>query len=296
MKPNADRLKLILSMVIFGTIGLVRKLIPYPSGVIALVRGAVGAAFLLALMLLKREKLSCKALKRNLPKLLASGVLLGFNWICLFEAYRYTSVSVATICYYMAPVIVILVSPLILREKLTVKKGVCAAVAVAGMVLVSGVLETGVAGIAGVLLGLAAAVMYAAIILLNKFITELTANERTLFQLAICAVAMLPYVLLTEDLGALESSVAVLALLAVAGIVHTGIAYALYFGSIRGIPAQTVALFSYIDPVVAVILSMAVLREGMSVLAMAGVVLVIGATVVSELQPGETPADKKEEV
>lgn len=280
---KADKLKLLTSMVIFGTIGVVRRYIPYPSSVIALVRGGVGVLFLLLVMAFKKEKISGSAIKKNAVLLCVSGVLLGTNWILLFEAYRYTSVAAATMCYYMAPVIMILVSPVVLHEPLTKKKSICAATAVAGMVLVSGILETGISGARGILFGLGAAVLYACIVLLNKFINDISANDRTICQLGISAAAVFPYVLATEDLTGLDTSGAVLIMLLVAGIVHTGISYAMYFDSVKNIPAQTVAIFSYIDPVVAVILSVAVLKEQMSILAIIGVVLVIGAAVMNEL-------------
>ena len=94
---------------------------------------------------------------------------------------------------------------------------------------------------------------------------------------------LLPYVLLTENLGALTFTPGTIGLLLVVGIVHTGIAYALYFGSLMQLKAQTAAILSYIDPVVAVLLSALVLREHMSLLSGLGAVLVLGAAVVSEL-------------
>ena len=281
MNGKTDRLQLIFAMAIFGTIGIVRRYIPYPSSVIALVRAVVGALFLIIVHICRRKRFSGEALRNNFILLCVSGALLGANWICLFEAYSYTTVSVATMCYYMAPVFVILLSPIFLREVLTLKKGICSGVAVCGMILVSGISETGIGGIRGVVFGLVAAIMYASVILINKFIHNLSANERTLFQLVISAIALIPYVMITEEIGTLETGGFVIAMLAVAGIVHTGIAYVLYFGSIKSIPAQTVALFSYIDPVVAVILSVAVLKESMTVSALIGVVMVIGAMVAS---------------
>lgn len=118
----ADKGKLITSMTIFGTIGIVRNYIPYPSSVLALVRGVIGVLFLLAVFLYKREGFSAKAIKKNAVLLCLSGVCLGANWILLFEAYRYTTVSVATMCYYMAPVIMILVAPVLFHEAITRKK------------------------------------------------------------------------------------------------------------------------------------------------------------------------------
>lgn len=281
---SKDKIQMILAMVIFGTIGIVRKYIPLPSSVIALSRGIIGTVFLLALHFCRKERFSKRALKRNLPLLLASGILLGGNWILLFEAYRFTSVSAATMAYYMAPVFVILASPLLLHEKITLRKGLCSLTAVVGMVLVSGILQSETSGFIGILLGLCAAVMYAAVIVLNKFIKDLSANERTIFQLAVSAIAILPYVICTENLSTLQIDTTTIALLITSGIVHTGIAYALYFGSMKTLPAQTIALFSYIDPITAVILSITVLNEEISLLSLLGVVLVIGSMLISELK------------
>lgn len=278
-----DKIKLLTSMAIFGTIGIVRRYIPYPSSVIAFVRAVIGVGFLLLVLLCKREKFSGKSVKKNAVLLCISGVCLGANWVLLFEAYRYTAVSVATMCYYMAPVIMILASPFVLHESITKRKGVCAAVAVFGMVLVSGILETGISGIKGIMFGLGAAVLYASVVLLNKFIRDIPANDRTIFQLGVAAVSIFPYVLITEDITRLDINPQVVVLLLVVGILHTGIAYAMYFDSVKNIPAQTAALFSYIDPIVAVILSVLVLKEEMSAFAVVGAVMVIGATIMSEL-------------
>ena len=283
-KKQSGRLMLISSMAIFGTIGILRKYIPLSSSLVALARAVVGTLFLLAVLLVKQSKPDFSGWKRNLLPLLLSGCALGFNWIALFESYNHTSVATATLCYYLAPVIVILVSPLVLKEKLTVRKIVCAAVALAGMALVSGIFESGssIADWKGILFGLVAAALYASVVLLNKKITNLAAYDKTIFQLAVSTVTLLPYVLLTEDLGAIQISGQVLALLLVAGIVHTGIAYCLYFGSMASLPAQTVALYSYIDPILAIVLSMVILREPMTLASGIGAVMILGAALVSE--------------
>ena len=256
-----------------------------------MVRGIVGALFLLMVMGLRRQKLNRTAIRRVLPKLLLSSFCLGFNWILLFEAYNYTTVATATLCYYFAPMFIILVSPLLLREKLTARKLICVGVALVGMVFVSGVLDAGIKNIAelkGVLLGLAAAVLYACVVLINKKTEGIPSNDRTVMQLGISAVILLPYVLLTEDLslidiGAGGGMLLVLGMVLLVGIVHTGVAYALYFGSISVVKAQTAAILSYIDPVVAILLSALLLGEPMSLLGGIGAVLVLGGAVVSEL-------------
>ena len=283
---RSAKLSLITAMVIFGTIGIFRRYIPLSSAMLALVRGAVGTAFLLALVHLKGSRADGAAIRKNLLPLCASGAFIGFNWILLFEAYRYTSVATATLCYYMAPILVILASPILFRERLTAKKALCVAAAFAGMVLVSGVLDAGFGGISemrGVLLGLGAAVLYATVILMNKFIRGISAYDKTIVQLASAAIVLLPYTLVTEDWSALEFTPLILVMLLIVGVVHTGWAYALYFGSISALKTQTVALFSYIDPIVAILLSALLLREGMSILSGIGAVLVLGSTLVSEL-------------
>lgn len=283
---NKQRLLLALSMFIFGTIGIFRKYIPLPSSVVALARGLIGMMFLLVVVLIKKDKICWKAIKNNLLFLCLSGALLGFNWILLFESYQYTTVATATLCYYMAPVFVIVVSPLLFKERLTARSVVCVIVAIAGMALVSGVLQTGavrVSELKGILLGLAAALLYASIIVLNKKIRDISAYDKTIVQLGASAAVMLPYTLLTENLVDITFTPPTIIMLAVVGVLHTGVAYVLYFAAMQSLKAQTIALFSYIDPVVSIILSALLLGENIGVLGAVGAALVLGSTLVSEL-------------
>lgn len=283
---NKARLSIIGSMLVFGTIGIFVRHVPLPSSVIALIRGVVGTLFLLVFSRLRKTPLCWPAIRRNFGMLVVSGAFIGFNWILLFEAYRYTTVATATLCYYLAPVFVILASPILFQETLSLRKGLCVAVALVGMVFVSGVLETGISGsgeIVGVLFGLGAAVLYAGVVLMNKKLTQVPGFDRTIVQLGAAALALLPYVLVTQRGAVMDWSGPVVPLLLVLGIVHTGIAYALYFGGIKELPAQTSALLSYIDPVSAIILSAVFLGEGLTASGFAGAVLVLGSTLLSEL-------------
>ena len=210
---------------------------------------------------------------------------MGFNWILLFEAYNFTSVATATLCYYMQPVIVILASAALLHEKLTIRKGICAIIALMGMVLVSGLPEQGIpeqGELKGILLGLGAAFLYAAVVLMNKSIKGVGTYEKTIVQLLASAVVLIPYLVITENLAALRFTAASLGLLLIMGVIHTGVAYALYFGSLEDLPAQTAALLSYLDPVTAILLSLLLLREPMTAFSALGAVLILGAAVVSE--------------
>ena len=279
------KLKIIFAMVTFGTIGIFVRNIELPSTVIALARGIIGTLFLLLVVFAKGKGLDKKAIKRNLTILGVSGACIGFNWILLFEAYRYTTVATATLAYYMAPIFVIMASPFVLKERLTAIKSLCVAMALTGMVLVSGVVQSGMDGVdfTGILCGVGAAGLYATVILLNKFIKNISAYDMTIMQLGLAALVLLPYTMVTENFGALSPDTNSLLLLAVVGVIHTGFTYAMYFSSIQNLKAQTVAIFSYIDPIVAIILSAVLLNESMDIYSMVGAVLVLGSTFISEL-------------
>lgn len=289
---NKAKLELIASMFIFGTIGIFVRHIPLPSSMIALVRGFVGAFFVLLFVYLKKSKLDKVAIRKNFVMLALSGAFIGINWILLFESYHYTTVATATLCYYMQPIFVILASPILLKEKLTPKKVSCVLVALVGMVFVSGVLQTGIPALSeakGILYGLGAALFYATVVLMNKKITNISAYDKTIMQLGMGAIVLSPYVMLTQDFGTatLSMTPSLWALLLFVGLVHTGVAYALYFDSMKDLKAQTIAIFSYIDPIVAIILSALLLKENMGLYGVIGAVLVLGSTFISELPEKE---------
>ena len=300
------------SMLIFGTIGLFRRWIPVSSGLLALTRAVLGTLFLLGLRALgvtgpgrseaapesgpgrseanrnggPGRSESSRALGGRQALLLPlSGALLGLNWMLLFEAYRHTTVAIATLCYYMQPTILIFLSPPLFREPLRGKQLVCALLSVAGMVLVSGVGGAGTGALdgLGIGLGLAAAALYALIIVLNKTMGPVDPWRRTVVQLTAAACALLPYVLLTGGFQGPRLSGGALAALLVVGVVHTGVAYALYFSSMGKLPAQTLALFSYIDPVTALLLSALVLGEALSARGFVGAALILACAVFGEV-------------
>ena len=275
---------LIVSMVLFGTIGIFRRYIPLSSGLLACLRGVLGGGFLLLLLVLRRKKPDLGAIRRKLLPLLLSGAALGINWVLLFEAYNHTTVATATLCYYIAPVLVLLAAPVLLKERLTLRKGLCAAVALVGMVLVSGVLTSGFSGWKGIAFGFGAACLYAAVVLLNKKLGQLDSLEKTLVQLLASAPVTLLYALCSDGkISFAGCGGAAAVMIFIVCIVHTGICYALYFGSAKYLRAQTLAVFSYVDPMVAVVLSALVLHEPMDAFGIAGAVLLLGAEIVSEL-------------
>ncbi|MBE6569807.1 MAG: EamA/RhaT family transporter [Ruminococcaceae bacterium] len=282
-----SKIKLITAMLIFGTIGVFVKFIPFPSPVLAFCRGIIGALFLLAAMYLSHKKPDWGAIRRNLVLLIVSGGAIGINWILLFEAYRYTTVATATVCYYLSPVLVMALSPLVLKEKLTVRKVLCIIGALLGMLFVSGVFggQSGARDGVGILLGCGAAVFYASVVLMNKFLRDIPPTESTFVQLASAALVVLPYGILVGDFAeaAAELSVTAVLLTAVVAFIHTGLAYRLYFDSITDLSGQTIALCSYIDPACAIVLSMTLLGEPMNPLSLFGAVLILGCTMLGEI-------------
>lgn len=286
MRGTSAKWKLIIAVFIFGTVGIFVRNIPMPSAVIAFWRGIIGALFLTAFMLLTGKKPDFSAIRKKLLPLCVSGAMIGFNWILLFEAYRFTTVPVATLCYYLAPIIVVIVSPVVLKERLTAKKLICVLTALLGMVFVSGVIRGGLPAPSegkGILLGIGAAVLYGSIILVNQSLGDVPAYDKTIVQLLVAAVTVFPYCLLTGGFAAVTMELKPVLLLIFVGIFNTGFAYTLYFGSMNRIPAQSVAIIGYIDPVVAVLLSALLLHETLDVYGIIGAVLILGAAFVSEM-------------
>ena len=280
-------LMFVLSMLIFGTVGLVRRYVPCSSAFLAFSRGILGGLLLLGFTGCKQKGAGKKLSGRTLLWLGISGAVIGINWMLLFEAYNYTTVAVATLCYYMQPTIVMLVSPFLLQEKLTVRKAACAVIAIIGMVLVSGVTDGESARVGqtkGILLGLGAAVCYACVIIMNKKIAGVDAYRKTTVQLLSAGIVMVPYLILTGGFSSTDFSLRTVLLIVIMGIVHTGLAYVLYFGSMDGLKAQSIAMLSYIDPVTALILSALLLREPLTAAGLIGAVMIIGSAAVSEIK------------
>ena len=288
-QQNRARVMFISAMVIFGTLGLFVRNISVSSGELALFR-AVMAAIMIGLFLLSTgQRIPLHAIKKQLPLLLLSGCAMGFNWILLFEAYKYTTVSVATLSYYFAPVIVILACPLLFKEKMGVRQWVCFLMSTAGLVLITGLgdLNAGSNHLLGIGFGLGAACLYASVILLNKFIKNVEGLHRTFVQFLAAIAVLLPYVLLSSGFTLNALDLSGWGNLLIVGLVHTGVAYCLYFSSLKELPGQKAAVLSYADPLVAVVLSVAVLGEPITPLQAIGGALILGFTLWNELSPAK---------
>ena len=280
----SPRWMLISAMAVFGTIPLFVRSIPVSSGELALYRAVLAAALISVFLLATRQPIPFRSIRNEVPLLLLSGAAMGFNWILLFEAYKYTTVSNATLSYYFAPVLVTLACPVLFREKLTRKQLLCFFMSTLGIVLITGTGGSGGSNhLLGILFGLGAAVLYATVILINKFIKTVEGIHRTLLQFLAAIVVLLPYVLSTGSLTLGSLTGIGWVNLLIVGFVHTGITYCLYFSALRKIPGQKAAILSYIDPLVAVVISVTILGEPMTIPQIIGGALILGFTLWNEI-------------
>lgn len=278
------RLTMVLAMTIFGTLGPFVRNIPVSSGELALYRAVLAALLISAFLLVTKQTIPFSRIKKEVPLLLASGIAMGINWILLFEAYQYTTVSIATLSYYFAPVLVTIASPILFHEKLTTKQLACFVMSTLGLVLITGISEMGNGtDLIGILFGLGAAVFYAAVVLLNKFIQNVDGIARTLLQFLSAIFVLIPYVILTSGITLHTLTGTGWGNLLIVGLVHTGITYCMYFSSLKELPGQKAAILSYIDPLVAVLISVTILGETMTLSQAVGGALILGFTAWNEL-------------
>lgn len=269
-------------MIIVGSIGIFVKFLPFTSPQIAFTRAVIGSLFLLCCSFFMKNSFSKDRIKADFKILLLSGIALSVNWIFLFEAYKYTTVATATVCYYMAPVFVLLLSSILFKEALGLRQILCVIAAFVGILFVSGFWKDSSLSWKGIFFGLLAACFYAAVIILNKRLRRVDGLERSFLQLFVAALFLLPYTVFSSFSGKIDFSVKSLLLLLFVGVVHTGIVYLLFFSSMAYLPAQTVAVLSYLDPAVAILLSAVFLRESFGITEFVGSVLIIGSALVSE--------------
>lgn len=295
LSNNKARIQIILSMVIFGTIGAFVKNIPLPSAEIALWRAVTAFLMLTGAAAAGGRLKQIRAVKGRILILLGSGAALAFNWILLFEAYRYTSVAVSTLCYYFAPTLIVLSSVLIFREKLKVRQAVCFAASTAGLVLVIGVSGGGSNDTAGALYGLGAAVCYAGVVFFNKTLGDIDGLVRTWLQFGAAMLIMFPYVIFTCGFAVTGLDAKGTVLLLIVGVVHTGITYCMYFASLTGLKGQQAAILSYLDPMVAILVSFIVLGETVTVPQIAGGAMIIGFAFLNEVK-GRSRRKAKEKI
>lgn len=273
----------ILALLIFGTNGYLVAHISLQSSQIVLARTLIGGLVLSTLVLLQRD-FTADRIKSEIRCLLPGGIALGLNWVALFAAYRSLNISLATLIYYAGPMLVLLFSPWLFGEKLTKNKIAGIVIVAAGLLFISGSIDSGGMNTAGILTAVASALFYAALIVFNKRIKNTSGLETAAFELDVAFIVVFLYVFLTT--GFTSPLTADIPYLLVIGLLNTGLAYFLYFTGLQKLPAQSVALLSYIDPVSALLISAFFLDERLTALQIAGAVCIIGGAIISELENG----------
>ncbi len=278
------KLSMAVSMLIFGTISIFARYINLASSGLAFYRAFIAVMGLCIYKLIKRERWFAGITKKTALLLLLSGAAIGFNWVMLFEAYNYTSVATATLCYYFAPVIVIALCPIIFKEKVTIWQAICFIMSTAGLVLITLVGKQTDYDIRGILFGLGAALLYALVMMLNKSIQGITGIDRTLIQFICACAVLLPYAFFTNGLSLKNVGFTGIGALLILGIVYTCITYVLYLNSISKLEGRVTALLGYIDPLCAVAVSVCVFNERLLPLSALGGIMILGFTLLSDIK------------
>lgn len=283
-KNTRPKLFVAVSMAIWGTLGPFTQQISVTSGELALYRACLASGLIAIYLIFTKQKMNYQAVKKEILLLLLSGIAMGINWVLLFQAYRYTTISAATLSYYFAPVIVTLACPILFKEKLTKKQVLCFVMSTFGLVLIIGVgsLDRSGTNLIGILCGLGAACLYATVVLMNKFIRNVTGIHRTLMQFFGAIAVLIPYVLVSGGIHLENLDEMGWVCLLIVGLVHTGITYCLYFSALKDLSGQEASILSYIDPLVAIGVSFFLLGECMTPSQIIGGALILGFTLWNE--------------
>jgi drug/metabolite transporter (DMT)-like permease len=283
MRSSKEYIKFIVSMLIFGTNGLLVTNISLSSAEIVLTRTFLGSLFLLPIVLIKKD-FSLQKFKGTAITVILAGLSLGAGWVFLFEAYKYASVSIGTLTYYCGPIIVMILSPLVFREQLAANKIIAIGAVAFGMLCITGISSVTGEIARGIIFGAIAAFFYAALIISNKFVKGFTGIDSTLAQLTVAFLVILLYLLLTQGTLFNIPQGRELIFIIILGIVNTGLACYLYFSSMQQLPGQTVALCCYLDPLSALIVSVLFLNERLTAIQIIGAIFILGGALLGELK------------
>lgn len=274
-------LKYIFALLLFGSNGIVASLIHLSSYEIVLLRTLIGSLLLIAIFFIAREKLTFYKYKTQSIFLAVSGIAMGTSWIFLYEAYDEIGVSLASLAYYCGPVIVMILSPILFRERLTKRKVCSFLVVLVGIFLVNGTaFENGVS-VWGLACGLLSAVCYSLMVMFNKKAKDITGLENSMLQLFVAFLTVAVFVGIKQGYRMQIDTQSIIPIL-VLGLLNTGIGCYFYFSSIGKLPVQTVAICGYLEPLSAVVFSVIFLKETMLPIQIIGAVLIIGGAMLGE--------------
>lgn len=272
----------IAALCLFGSNGVVALNIALESYQIVMLRTLIASVFLCLAYFVSGGRMRALEYKKDMACIAVSGAAMGISWIFLFEAYVLAGVSIPTLAYYCGPVIVMALSPFIFGEKITIFKIAGLGSVAAGMLLVNGA-ELHSGGISrGLFYGLAAALMYSFMVIFNKKAKNVTGLENSAMQMCVACAVSTVYAVgkgLPSIAGVIEFAVPVMFL----GLINTGVGCYLYFTSIQKLPAASVAVCGYLEPLSALLFSAVMLNEKLSYAQLLGAALIIGGAAMGEL-------------
>lgn len=275
---NAALLKHLFSLVIFGTNGTLSRFIHLSSCGIVFYRTILASLVLFAFFKLSGNKFTFPSYRYDLKFILFSGLAQSTEWFLMYESYRHIDVGVATLLTYCGPVIVIALSPIVFKEKLTVKKLAYLAVVLVGVVF----LNRGVGGHGNIKFGLlcagSSAFCYAAMVICNKQAEHISGFENAVLQLFFCCCFSIVFTLLKTGFRPPlpEPVISQWLLVLLLGTTNTGLTCYLYFSTLGKLPAQVIAVSGYLEPLLAIVYSSLLLGERMTALQLLGCAMIIG--------------------
>ena len=275
-------LKYLAALLLFGLNGIVASHIALNSYEIVFLRTCIGSILLLGLFLLGKGKFHTKVYKKDTLFIVLSGMAMGTSWMFLYEAYQQIGVSMASLLYYCGPVIVMILSPIIFKEKLTMPKVCGFLVVLVGIVLVNGTAAESGGNTWGLICGAMSAVMYFFMVTLNKQAKNITGMENSVIQLVVSFLTVAVFVGFKQRFIIHVPGEAWVWIL-ILGVVNTGIGCYLYFSPLAKLLVQTVAVCGYLEPLSAVVFAALLLGETMTPVQIIGAGCIIGGAMIGEL-------------
>lgn len=291
-----NRVKLLLVMVIWGSLGVFTRTIPLSALNLAFLRALIALPVLFAAMKMGSQR---KVTLKRLRPYIVSGVLLGFGWLTLFYGFKHTNISTAVIIYNMCPVYVMIGAPIFLKESISRIQIAVIVISFIGLFLIVGNNLLEGAGYMGMMLSAVSGMCYAVIVLINRNIKDRVDNRYATFvQILTAMLVLLPFVVYDGTIySVIELSGVQLFLTVLLGVVHTGVAYTMFFSLYAHMKSVEIVSYSYFEPLFGVLMGVLFIGEILSIWQIAGGILILGSTYIGEhLKSRQALYEKEDEL
>ena len=292
MNVNA-MIKLTISMAIFGSIGFFTTQTGLPAIELVFVRCICATIFLGVLWLLTGGHKTEVWKKNEVLKTMICGVFIVLNWVFLFKAFEVMSISIAISIYNLAPIFVLILGSVFLREKMGIRSILATAICFLGSILIVGIDSfTSVSQFmnSGFFWALLSAICYALTMFTSKTITGMSSYALTFVQTMVGILMLFPLCDFTAFQGLTQTNW--LYILGT-GFIHTGFVYYLFFDSIRNLSTVLVSVLVFVDPVVAILLDTILLAFRPTSLQILGILLIFGSILYTVFYPEQSVKEIK---